>query len=138
MQPLYPITILQPADAENIPNIIMQGCLTAIPFTLHTGGGIIMSALQAALTEDFSIKAWFSSIPGGPPINYDPPVLSVFSLLRTPFEIVVYDPTVAPPAPLSNTSFQSFYPLPPGEIFLNLLNLINKPNVFTFGMTVVS
>jgi hypothetical protein len=138
MQPLYPITILQPDDAANIPNIIMQGCMTCIPFTLNNGGGIIISALQVALTEDFSIKGWFSSQPNGQPFDVDPPILATFSLLRSPFEIVVYDPSVSPPAPLSNTSYQSFYPIQPGLIYLNLLNLINRPNIFTFGMTVVS
>jgi hypothetical protein len=138
MQALYPITILQPEDAEFVPNIIYQGCMTVIPFTLNVGGGIIFSALQAALTEDFSIRAWFSLMPNSNPIIIDPPILSTFSLLRTPFEIVVYDPDVSPPAPLSNTTYQSLYPLPPGQLYFNLLNLINKPNIFTFAMNVIS
>lgn len=138
MQALYPITFLLPEDAEFVPNIINQGCMTVIPFTLNEGGGIIFSALQAALTEDFSIRAWFSLEPNSNPIIIDPPILSTFSLLRTPFEIVVYDPSVDPPAPLSNTTYQSLYGLPPGPLFFNLLNLINKPNIFTFGMTVVT
>ena len=62
---LYPITILQPEAAANIGNIIMQGCMTVIPVTLDEGGAIVFSLVQAALVEDFSIRAWFSTVPNG-------------------------------------------------------------------------
>jgi hypothetical protein len=138
LQPLYPISVLEPADASLGYNTILQGCMVVIPFTLNENGAIIMKAVHAALTEDYSIKCWFSLLPNGSPINYEPPTNATFSLLRLPFEIVVYDPATEPPGTLNGEEvMQILNPLPPGQLYFNLLNLINKQNIFTFSMTVI-
>lgn len=137
MENLYPITIAQLDQIIAVPNQINQGSMWCVPITLEAGTANTIVALQASVTEDFSIRSWFSLQPNANSLFLDNEK-AFFNLLRIPTQLVMYDQNYAPPQLVNpKTQYQILFPLQPGNYYMNFLNLINQKNVFTFAINVV-
>lgn len=120
-----------------IPNEIKQSSMWCVPIALEAGTANVIAALQASLTEDFSIRSWFSLQPNSNPL-FEDSERRFFSLLRIPTQLVMYDENYPAPSLVNpKTQYQILFPLTPGNYYMNFLNLINQKNIFTFGINVV-
>jgi hypothetical protein len=118
-------TIILGATATGM-QLLPAGKLGLYQVSVPAGDGIVLSMMQIAMTEDFSIRAWFSLVPAG--ISIISGTFQVFPLIRAPTSYILYDPaiTVQPPAGVLA------FPVAPGDYVLNFLNLANMENIFSF------
>lgn len=120
---LYPTTIIDP-DAALGNNAIASGTLISIPIDMTNSQMIQIVLSQLSLTQDYSLRTWVSIYPDGKAI-----APGLFPILRNgglPF--IVYVPGQTPP---SNTYAIQ---VTPGSYYLNILNLTNEANVFSFNL----
>jgi len=106
--------------------LLPPGNLGIYTFTLAPMNGFMISLLHVAQTEDFSVRAWFSTQPGGESIITG--TYRVIPLARLPTVFVFYDlalPIIVPPGAVP-------LPVPPGTYIMNFLNLANAENIFSF------
>ena len=125
---LYPIAILDLPTMQGM-NAVNPGSAVATTFTLQPGSGWSMAMMQLAPTQDYSLRAWISALPGG---QFLPTRMSYWHLNRKNAPVVVvYDLAITP------DSLETGYavPLLPGVYVLNILNLVNSENVFSFSAT---
>lgn len=120
---LYPTTIIDP-DAALGNNAIASGTLICIPIDMTSSQMVQIVLSQLSLTQDYSLRTWVSVYPDGNAI-----APGLFPILRNgglPF--IVYVPGQTPP---SNTYAIR---VTPGSYYLNILNLTNEANVFSFNL----
>ena len=106
---------LLPAGKLGIYNINVQ------PLT-----ALMISMMQIAQTEDFSIRGWISTQAGGQSIVSG--TNQVFPLIRLPTVYIIYDPAMILTIPDGAVGI----PAAPGNYILNFLNLANAENIFSF------
>ena len=109
-----------------------QGSLALIPITIDPGQAVRVVLLQTGPAQDFSMRAWVSVLPDGVSVSTDS-VSAYWSLPRMPDMFILHDVAVTPDA----TAFRTI-PVPPGSYVLNILNLVNSENTFSFSTAVVN
>jgi hypothetical protein len=120
---LYPSITLDPLIANLHNNVVPSGTLVVLPIDMTSVQMTQIKMLQISFTQDFSLRAWLSVYPGGTPL---PP--GYFPLLRTsgvPFVVYCAGQTPSPPDLASLVE--------PGRYMLNVLNLTNVENEFSFN-----
>lgn len=125
---LYPITIMTAQALSVNPNLLLPGNMIAVPLDMTVNQMVQIFLQQQSNTQDFSIRAWISQYQDGIALGS-----GIYPLLRFGgFPIVAHITTQTPP----EASFPVL--VPPGEYFVNILNLTNEPNVFGFAQTVLA
>jgi len=126
--PLYPTSALILPQMQGI-NAIQSSSALLAPFTLMPGTAMQFSGSQLSPTQDYSIRLWMSVLPGG---DFIPTIFSYWHLNRTADQLITpYD--MSYPAPSGRYVIP--VPLLPGDYYLNVLNLVNAENVFSFSST---
>lgn len=124
---LYPITVSATPDDNQALN---SSSLYAIPFTLEEGGSLRCIIVHTAPTQDHSLRCWISTTAGDTQVDAASH-LSYWHPNRTNAEsVIIHDTDVEV---FLGSSFAR--PLPPGEYFVNILNLGNSINSFSFLLT---
>ena len=125
---LYPTTVLDAATAASDNNTIPSGNLIVIPIDMTVTQMTQITLRQISLTQDYSLRMWLSVYPHG--MTVEPGMFPVLRFGGVPF--VIY---VAPQTPPSDT-----YPIfvLPGVYMMNILNLNNETNMFTFSQTILA
>lgn len=122
---LYPLTTLDSVPIGPVP--IQGGSAFCVPFTLQAMQRLDIEAVQATddTKQDFSLRAWVSIAPLGPPDDRLPIVVRTWSpnRARGANTICYYDRNTVPDSPLAS-------PSDPGRYFLNILNMTNSANQF--------
>lgn len=119
---LYPTTVIDPATLALEPNIIQPGNLIVAPIDMTEAQMVQIDLQQMSNTQYFSLRAWLSLYQNG--IAYPPGNYSVLNWAGAP--IVIYVPGQTPP------DYTFAIEVPPGMYFLNILNLTNEHNIFSF------
>jgi len=127
---------LYPTTAVDISTINTMGCiesssLLTIAITVPSLGGIKFAMSQMSPTQDYSIRVWFSILPGG---DFIPTNASYWHLNRYVDQILtLYDINANKPTGSNILAIG----VPSGNYNLNLLNLVNSENVFSFLATML-
>jgi hypothetical protein len=120
----YPLAGFPPMAAIDSSNLLV------IPITIPALQGLMFGLAQLSPTQDYSLRAWISRTPGG---DFVPTNASYWHLNRTPDQLIlVYDMNGTPP-PGNILAIPLFV----GDYNLNILNLVNTENVFSFSANVV-
>lgn len=122
---LFPITELDANTAAQGNNLLPAGTLIVIPIDMTSVRMTQITVAQVSATQDYSMRTWLSEFPDGVAIAPGP-----FPVLRTsglPF--VVYITGQTPP--------DGCYAMlvTPGTYILNIVNLTNEANLFSFSKT---
>jgi hypothetical protein len=118
---LYPFNIFSPNAAQTGFNPVLAGCLSVVgPFSLVNT--VAITVRQASMTEDFSLRAWFSGVPCG--VAVANAIFPVQTHLPAPFWLYVLGTT--PPAPMYTA------PAPAGVYYFTIQNLINQTVNFVY------
>lgn len=123
----YPIYTISPESASASANALPSGCVAVIPIDMTVTRMTSILLAQLTLTQDFSLRTWVSIFQNGIPVNPQPntyPVLKVNG-----FALVLYVPPETPP------SGTIPIPVSSGKYYLNVLNLTNEANLFSFSKT---
>jgi hypothetical protein len=118
---LFPYTVIDPAIVKTGFNPLLASCMAVIPLTLVNS--IAITVRQASLTEDFSLRAWFSIIPCGLPVASAQ--FPVQTYLPAPFWL--YLRGTVPPAAMYTV------PATAGAYYFNIQNLINQTVNFVYN-----
>jgi hypothetical protein len=129
---LYPVVDFAYPPTDGLYSL-PQGNMGVFQFTVAPGQRIMFKMAQVIgnyenIPQDQSIRCWVSFIKGGASVHETPITAKQWhlsALLRD--DIVVYDSTsveVEPPT--------IGIPVEPGAYWLNVLNLVNQPNMFSF------
>jgi hypothetical protein len=116
---------------DPVRDTIPSGQLGVIPFTVASGGHIVLTMNQLIADpdhrpQDFSMRGWISNQQGGNPVIDSPAADANFNITAMQKRIVVvYDLLSDAPA----TEGINIGVLP-GSYWLNILNLVNEPNSF--------
>lgn len=126
---LYPVVNMDvPEGMHEVPS----GHLAVAPLPLAASAALRIIVVQVSRTQDHSLRVWISREPGGVSIAYAPISVAYWHANRAPDEVVVlHDDSV--PNPTAHPAIAA----PPGDYVLNVLNLINSPNVFTVAVSEV-
>lgn len=128
---LYPFeTITEPSDDDSY--AIPSGCGKAFPLNLESEERLNIIVVHTAMgVQDHSLRVWVSRQVGGAEVRFDPPNATYWHANRNAQEIVMaYDESLDRPEGYSIA-------LEPGAYFVNVLNLINSANTFSFLLTEV-
>lgn len=127
---LYSTTMLAATAAVAAPNPIPSSTLVAIPIDMTTVQMTQITVAQLSFTQNYSLRAWVSTYPGGIPLNPDTPP-DFFPVLANMvgLPIVIYTPSHTPPANTLDILVEA------GSYVFNILNLTNEANVFGFSKT---
>ncbi len=129
---LYPTTIVNDLAAIEGMSAVASSSSIVCPITIAAQTGILLSMVQLAPTQDYSLRAWVSYQPGG---QFLPTISSYWHLNRHNDQMIfVYDMNSPIPNTLCNVHA---IPLPAGNYTLNILNLVNAENVFSFSSTAI-
>ena len=133
---LYPVTNI---DISVIPetNFILAGNLTTISLTIAPLTGQMISMMQVAPTQDFSMRVWISPQQDG---QFTPLNASFWYLNRyLNSTFLFYDLNGTPPTTIAPTGYNLILvPVFPANYYLNVLNLVNAQNIFSFAANVVN
>jgi hypothetical protein len=129
---LYPTTI-NPAPTYQTNYVIPNGNLYSFTFTLNPGDQQSISIIHTAgdFNQDRSLLAWVSTQPGGQYFYNLPAYLQCWHPNRriNSGEFIVYDSS------LDTVQADYAIPLAPGNYFINVLNLVNLANAFSYILT---
>jgi hypothetical protein len=106
--------------------LLPAGKLGIYNLTVQPLSALMISMMQIAQTEDFSIRGWFSKEVGG--VSIVSGRNQVFPLPRMPLIYILYDPAMTLIIPDGAAST----PVAPGNYIMNLLNLANAENILSF------
>lgn len=130
---LYPIRIIARDDAVGQPlHEITNGGLAAVPLSIAADQAIKVTVLHAAPTQDHSLRCFLSDRPGGNAVGTAPVSAIYWHANRVPNEPVIVATEGA--APDDGTPV---IVVPPGDYYLNVLNLVNTANVFSLTLVEV-
>jgi hypothetical protein len=118
---LFPYAILDPLVAKAGFNPLLASCMAAVPVVLVNS--IAITIRQASLTEDFSLRAWFSVIPCG--LAVATAIFPVQTYLPAPFWLYING--TVPPAAMYTV------PAEAGTYYFNIQNLINQTVNFVYN-----
>ena len=121
---LYPTTILDAESAGLRPNPIPSGSLIVIPIDMTTVAMTQVMLVQVSYTQDYSLRTWLSLHPDGLAIAGVIPILKTAGI---PLVIHIADQILPPDV--------NAIAVEPGQYMLNVLNLTNEANVFSFSKT---
>lgn len=122
---LYPIIELDPEIAALDPNMLPAGTLIVLPVDMSSVQMVQIVLVQLSQTQDYSMRTWLSRYPDG--IAIAPGVFPVLRGQGLPFVIHTADQT--PPENTNAIQVEA------GNYILNILNLTNEINVFSFSTT---
>lgn len=124
--PLYPTTLLDyEAALGYVP--VDDRSLVVIPITVPATSATSFVLTHTAPVQDWSLQAWVSASPFSRSVETAYPA-AYWELQRmSPQPLCLY---TADAVPLANSHAIM---LDPGTYFLNVLNLINEPNLFQFA-----
>ena len=122
---LYPVVNINPSSIEGM-HVVPPGNLVAVPLSIISGQVLKFVVLQNSPTQDFSMRAWISITPGGATVG-NTLTTQYWPVVRYPDVIVLHDMNVVLPDVLRTI------PVLPGSYTLNVLNLVNEKNVFTYS-----
>ena len=119
------ISINQPSPTQYVE--VGSGQMISIPFTLGANQTVEIIVTHAAPTQDMSIRAHVSILPGGPPVQTNPEAIAFWHPSRdgNPEIITVFDHAIT-------SAIFAQYPISasPGVLTLNVENLVNPINGF--------
>lgn len=129
-----PATQLYPVSTTLVPyrkNIYRIGSGTSGSFPFRINGGYVKFKLAMyGAGQDSSLRAWISRAPSGDSVVSNPAHWSYWQPQRLAFDFVVYSDSLSP-----IPSGTVLIPLTDGEYYINVLNLVNRPNEFIFQLT---
>jgi hypothetical protein len=143
---LYPTTTIDLAQMAGMTRLEASSLLV-IPLIVTPSGVLRCAMMQLSPTQDYSIRGWLSRLPGG---LFLPTHASFWHFPRGyEQQIVIHDRALAvpddPPGPGDQLGpygqrlggLGTRYPLAvsPGSYCLNILNLVNGGNIFSFSAT---
>lgn len=128
---LYPTTINPDPTIDDV-YVIPSGAQHCFPFVLDGGDAkaILVVHMAGTANQDHSLRVWVSRAPGDSPAQPEPHATAFWHPNRNDQEIItVFDedmPREAMRLPLG---------LPPGNYTINVLNLVNRENAYSFRLT---
>lgn len=128
---LYPTTINPEPNIDNI-HLVGSGSQHCFTFTLPAYGAknVLVIHMAGNLNQDHSLRVWISVAPGDTPAVQTPQFASFWHANRNDQEyITVFDEN----NPIQD--LRSPLGLPPGDYTVNILNLVNRENVYSFALT---
>lgn len=122
---IYPISITDAATLSTEPNRISPGNMTCVPIDMTTVRMTKILLQQASNTQDYSLRAWLSLYQEGVALADNS--IKTYTIMRNVLlPIIIYTAGQTPDA-------ESFSVLVvPNYYFLNILNLTNEVNYFSF------
>lgn len=126
--PIYPITITDTDTLSVDPNLLLPGNMTCVPIDMTTVRMTQITMQQLSNTQDYSLRAWVSLYREGVALGDDSK--KTYTIMRNILlPIIIYTAGQVPPV-------ESFSVLvEPNYYFLNILNLTNEANYFSFVKT---
>jgi len=107
--------------------MLPSGALAISPFTVANGQYVKMVAIQTAPTQDFSMRAWISRLPEGPSEGTNH-YTRHWPINRIAEIVVIYDRNLPVPDIVGR-----LIAVDPGDYYVNILNLVNEENSFSFA-----
>lgn len=129
---LYDVIDINPDDVAGMFEV-PSGNVANIQLNLPAGAYILIKLAQIGYAQDYSLRAWISVYSDGVPI--EPEYNREFALNRQIESFVLYDrlaTNLVLPSDLRNV------PALPGSYILNILNIVNSINAFSFSQSVVT
>jgi len=129
---LYPVIDF---EYPNGPYLLPPGNLGVFPITVEAGQTITLEmgqliADQENLPQDQSIRVWLSPKKGGMSVVDNPITAARWHLSLVQMDIVAIYDLLSVPTPQGIA-----VPVVPGSYWLNVLNLVNEPNMFSLEIT---
>jgi hypothetical protein len=126
---LYQTTI-NPEPTLDETYLIDPGSQHCFPFTLGAEEAKNVLVIHAVGNQDHSLRVWISRAPGDTPVVQSPHFASFWHANRNDQEyITVFDEDSPIPG------LRSPLGLPTGDYTVNILNLVNRQNVYSFTLT---
>lgn len=125
---LYPTVYVSLEDIQGMTELLSSN-LMVVPLVINPQQGQMLALAQLSPTQDYSLRFWLSMKPNG---IFVPTNASFYHMNRTADRLYLYyDMNSTPPSAPNILGI----PVPTGSYKLNILNLVNAENVFSFSST---
>jgi hypothetical protein len=126
---LYPFALTTPNDSGSYN--LNSGSGIAFAFDIVSNGSVsLLVVLTAIEQQDSSLRCWVGHDVGGSPLIAFPPDEPLWHAQRIAHPMItVYDKS------LSRPQYELSIGVTPGSYFVNILNLTNAKNQFSFLLT---
>ncbi len=129
---LYPTEINPQPSIDDEIYIVPSGAQHCFPFTLNANAAknVLVIHMAGNHNQDHSLRVWISREPGDAPVVQTPHFASFWHANRNDQEyITIFDKD----HPIQDA--RQSLGLPTGDYTVNILNLVNRENAYSFRLT---